>query len=212
MVQDQPKEEVAKEWDFGPESRPLLGKIEFVGEYNVPSHVALVDKNHENDAQKLHKIFVDKWNIKDAGMIITVTGSAKDMKMSPRLKELFRSGLVKAAKDSNAIITTGGTNYGVMMHVGKAMREYSNIGDTSKSIPCIGFASFARFQSEKVQDKFMRHFLDGDIDSNGVEVAKPYQYAKNKDFDKAFAAIDPNHNFFVLATSKSEASTCQEST
>ncbi len=43
--------------------------------------------------------------------------------MEGRKKEIFKTGLVKAAKSTNALILTGGNNIGAMKLVGDAVRE-----------------------------------------------------------------------------------------
>ena len=43
--------------------------------------------------------------------------------MEGRKKETFKKGLISAAKSTNAIILTGGTNTGTMKLVGDAIRE-----------------------------------------------------------------------------------------
>lgn len=52
-----------------------------------------------------------------------VSGGAKNFKMEGRKKETFKKGLISAAKSTNAIILTGGTNTGTMKLVGDAIRE-----------------------------------------------------------------------------------------
>ena len=168
----------------------LIGKINFEADYNLaPSSCILLNRDEETPeqmAKKVVKSMYKNWNIEDPGMIINITGSAKGFKgrLSPKLKTLFRSGLVRAARSSNAIITTGGTNYGVMRHVGKAMREYSTIGDSDKEIPCVGFVSYNKFHSERVQKRLKQH-----LTSQRLERAKKTVEAE---IEAAAAALSPD--------------------
>ena len=52
-----------------------------------------------------------------------VTGGAQNFQLKPSLKEQFRKGLVKAALSTQAWISTGGSNAGVMKHVGEAIKD-----------------------------------------------------------------------------------------
>ena len=70
-------------------------------------------------------------------LVITVTGGAGYFNMNSSVRDDFREGLVEAAKKSDAVILTGGTFSGVMLHTGKALREKA-----TAEIPTIGFTSF----------------------------------------------------------------------
>lgn len=47
------------------------------------------------------------WNLEIPNLVISVTGGAKSFVLKPRLKEVFRRGLIKAAKSTSAWIITG---------------------------------------------------------------------------------------------------------
>ena len=46
------------------------------------------------------KILVNGWHLKTPNLLISVTGGAKNFTMKPRLKEVFRRGLMKAAEST----------------------------------------------------------------------------------------------------------------
>lgn len=56
-------------------------------------------------------------------IIISVTGGAQSFEIDNDTKNAFKKGLIKAAKSTNALIVTGGTNHGVMSLVGEAVSE-----------------------------------------------------------------------------------------
>ena len=50
---------------------------------------------------------LDRWDLEIPNLVISVTGGAKSFVLKPRLKEVFRRGLIKAAKSTSAWIITG---------------------------------------------------------------------------------------------------------
>ena len=48
-----------------------------------------------------------EWNLEIPNLVISVTGGAKSFVLKPRLKEVFRRGLMKAANSTGAWIITG---------------------------------------------------------------------------------------------------------
>lgn len=56
-------------------------------------------------------------------LAISLIGGAKNFRMEGRKKETFKQGLISAAKSTNALILTGGTNTGTMKLVGDAVRQ-----------------------------------------------------------------------------------------
>lgn len=48
-----------------------------------------------------------RWTLEVPNLVISVTGGAKSFVLKPRLKEVFRRGLMKAAKTTGAWIITG---------------------------------------------------------------------------------------------------------
>jgi transient receptor potential cation channel subfamily M protein 2 len=52
-------------------------------------------------------LMLNRWDLEVPNLVISVTGGAKSFVLKPRLKEVFRRGLVKAAKTTGAWIITG---------------------------------------------------------------------------------------------------------
>ena len=50
---------------------------------------------------------LERWDLEIPNLVISVTGGAKSFVLKPRLKEVFRRGLIKAAKSTSAWIITG---------------------------------------------------------------------------------------------------------
>jgi transient receptor potential cation channel subfamily M protein 2 len=74
--------------------------------------------------KKILNLLFACWKLEKPKLVISVTGGAQNFLMKPKLKDVFRKGLVKAAISTNAWISTGGTNAGVMKHVGEAIQKY----------------------------------------------------------------------------------------
>ena len=123
-------------------------------------------------------------------LVITVTGGAGYFNMNSSVRDEFRQGLVEAAKKSDAVILTGGTFSGVMLHTGKALREKA-----TKEIPTIGFTSFDVIKHNTG--------LEENFNERGDALeAYRYMYGKNnlkinKTNEKGLA-LDPNHTHHLI--------------
>ena len=63
--------------------------------------------SHDTDVQVILQLMLERWNLEIPNLVISVTGGAKSFVLKPRLKEVFRRGLIKAAKSTSAWIITG---------------------------------------------------------------------------------------------------------
>ena len=63
-------------------------------------------------AQELLRLLTKQWGVEHPKLLIEVTGGAKNFVMQPKLRRIFRHGIIKAATSTNAWILTGGTNTG----------------------------------------------------------------------------------------------------
>ena len=69
-------------------------------------------------------------------LALSLIGGAKNFRMEGRKKETFKKGLIAAAKSTNALVLTGGTNTGAMKLVGEAIREGQFMVPVSVSVVC----------------------------------------------------------------------------
>ena len=58
------------------------------------------------------KLFHEHWGLELPKLLISVHGGLTNFDLHPKLKRIFRKGLLKAAKTSGAWIITAGTNTG----------------------------------------------------------------------------------------------------
>ncbi|GFR76765.1 transient receptor potential cation channel subfamily M member 2-like [Elysia marginata] len=122
-----------------------FGEIEFVG---YGDHVAkYVRVAVDTKMETMLQLLTQAWNMEKPNLLISVTGGAKNFSMKTRLREVFRRGLMKAALSTGAWIVTGGSNAGVMKHVGEAVRDF---GLTAEGrVMTIGIASWGAVQNKE---------------------------------------------------------------
>ena len=94
-----------------------FGLVDFINEdtgSNKPAkYVRLSD---ETPMSKIQTLLVDYWSIlkpQRPHLALSLIGGAKNFKMEGRKKEIFKNGLISAAKSTNALILTGGNNIGL---------------------------------------------------------------------------------------------------
>ncbi|XP_077970789.1 transient receptor potential cation channel subfamily M member 2-like isoform X2 [Styela clava] len=151
---------------------------------------------HDTDEQDLYDLLNKHWKLNPPNLIISVTGGAKNFALRTRLKEVFRKSLIKAAENTGAWITSGGTHVGVMKHVGKAVKSYATIQQDKKRVVTIGIAPWgAIFGNEKLVNK------NTEQNNNMIQPPKVYDpdMAKlNQNENKQFTTLDYNHSHFIL--------------
>ena len=70
--------------------------------------------SHNTKAEDILRLFTEGWGLELPKLLIEVTGGAKDFVLQPKLKRIFRQGIVNVAVSTNAWIITGGTNTGTL--------------------------------------------------------------------------------------------------
>jgi len=92
------------------------------------------------------------WGLQMPSVIFDVTGGAVDFELRPVFLELFKSSLLKATRNTNSWVVTGGTDKGIMKLVGDALSEVQS-AETTLAIASWGIvhgrSSLTR-QSEKL--------------------------------------------------------------
>ncbi|KAK7880325.1 hypothetical protein WMY93_033041 [Mugilogobius chulae] len=112
------------------------------------------------------------------------TGGAKNFYLRARLKSMFHRGLIKVAQTTGAWILTGGTNTGVMKHVGQAVRDHALSSSVNGQIVAIGVATWGTLHNRHTlvnpQGCFPAHY-DADVEGQG-----------------RLCCLDHNHTHFLL--------------
>ena len=128
----------------------------------------------------------DGWGLEPPSVVISVTGAAASLKVTPKLEQIFRRGLRKAAAITRAWIITGGTKSGVMELVGKTVRE------ADVQVPCIGIAPWGAvkgFESLEAKHAKVANY-DRVLGLAGGGEAAPPTVGKLR--------LDPYHSHFIL--------------
>ncbi|NIG60614.1 transient receptor potential cation channel subfamily M member 2 [Pontoporia blainvillei] len=125
------------------------------------------------------------WGLDVPNLLISVTGGAKDFNMKPRLKSVFRRGLVKVAQTTGAWIITGGSHTGVMKQVGEAVRVFSLSGSHNEGeVVTIGIATWGTLHKRES----LIHPAGG----------FPAEYIMDEDGQGHLTCLDSNHSHFIL--------------
>lgn len=86
-----------------------------------------------------------KWKIEAPQLLLSVTGGAKKFSIDDEVQTAFKNDLIKVAKATNALIISGGTNYGVMRLIGDAVIDNLHTGNV------LGIATWSAIaQKEKL--------------------------------------------------------------
>ena len=74
----------------------------------------------KDNGETFWDVAINEWKLEKPRMIISVIGSATSLKLSPKIREKFGRGLVRAILSSNAWVITSGVNVGIAKEVGDA--------------------------------------------------------------------------------------------
>ncbi|KAM4796298.1 transient receptor potential cation channel subfamily M member 2-like [Rhinophrynus dorsalis] len=157
------------------------GDLTFTGTTRTwAKYVRASDNTHP---RLLFDLMTQQWDLSVPNLLISVTGGAKNFSISPRLKNEFSRGLVRAAQSTGAWIITGGTHAGVMKHVGEAVRDFSG-GQANSDIVLIGIATWGIVHNRKL-------LLS---EAGGA----PALYQMDEGSQGALCCLDNNHTHFIL--------------
>ncbi|XP_020927162.1 transient receptor potential cation channel subfamily M member 2 isoform X2 [Sus scrofa] len=133
----------------------------------------------------IYHLMTQHWGLDVPNLLISVTGGAKDFHMKPRLKSIFRRGLVKVAQTTGAWIITGGSHTGVMKQVGEAVRGFSLSSSYSEGeVVTIGIATWGTV-----------HNRESLIHPTG---GFPAEYVMDEEGQGHLTCLDSNHSHFIL--------------
>uniref|UniRef100_A0A8C6YRI5 Transient receptor potential cation channel subfamily M member 2 n=1 Tax=Nothoprocta perdicaria TaxID=30464 RepID=A0A8C6YRI5_NOTPE len=133
----------------------------------------------------IYHLMTQHWGLDAPNLLISVTGGAKNFIMKPRLKNIFRQGLVKVAQTTGAWIITGGSHTGVMKQVGEAVRDFilsSNYKENE--IVTIGIATWGTIYNRDTLICPMGGF--------------PAEYVLDEENQGTLSCLDSNHSHFIL--------------
>lgn len=123
----------------------------------------------DQDANNLFRLLDEGWQLKRPTVLLSVTGSARNLSLEPRLEQRLCVGLQRVASCSGGWVISGGTDSGVMALVGRALRErlldgrqFGEEGRQLERAPVIGIAPWgAVHMREKLYSKKLQAKLKG---------------------------------------------------
>ncbi|XP_048811178.1 transient receptor potential cation channel subfamily M member 2 isoform X1 [Lagopus muta] len=178
---------LGKEWDPSRHIQEMptdaFGDIRFTGLGQKTGKYVRVSS--DTPPRVIYHLMTQHWGLDAPNLLISVTGGAKNFVMKPRLKNIFRQGLVKVAQTTGAWIITGGSHTGVMKQVGEAVRD-SVLSCSYKEgdIVTIGIATWGTVYNRESLICPMGGF--------------PAEYVLDEENQGSLSCLDSNHSHFIL--------------
>uniref|UniRef100_A0A8C6NBL5 Transient receptor potential cation channel subfamily M member 2 n=1 Tax=Melopsittacus undulatus TaxID=13146 RepID=A0A8C6NBL5_MELUD len=178
---------LGKEWDPRTHIREMptdaFGDIHFRGLGQKMGKYVRVSS--DTPPWVIYHLMTHHWGLDAPNLLISVTGGAKNFIMKPRLKNIFRQGLVKVAQTTGAWIITGGSHAGVMKQVGEAVRDFTlSCGHKDSEIVTIGIATWGTVYNRESLICPMGGF--------------PAEYVLDEENQGSLSCLDSNHSHFIL--------------
>uniref|UniRef100_A0A8B9CL03 Transient receptor potential cation channel subfamily M member 2 n=1 Tax=Anser brachyrhynchus TaxID=132585 RepID=A0A8B9CL03_9AVES len=178
---------LGKEWDPSRHIQEMptdaFGDIHFAGLGQKMGKYVRVSS--DTPPRVIYHLMTQHWGLDAPNLLISVTGGAKNFIMKPRLKNIFRQGLVKVAQTTGAWIITGGSHAGVMKQVGEAVRDFIlNCSYKEAEIVTIGIATWGTVYNRDSLICPMGGF--------------PAEYILDEENQGSLSCLDSNHSHFIL--------------
>ncbi|KAK6748789.1 hypothetical protein RB195_001426 [Necator americanus] len=87
------------------------------------SRAQFIRASFDTDPAALSHLLHNVWNLPPPKLVITIHGGLTNFELQPKLARIFRKGILKAARSTDAWIITSGLNSGVVPHVASALEE-----------------------------------------------------------------------------------------
>ncbi|XP_033756465.1 transient receptor potential cation channel subfamily M member-like 2 isoform X1 [Pecten maximus] len=154
-----------------------FGKISFVnvdamGGQKPAKYVRLAP---EDSIDHLIELMEVHWKInqpKLPNLVISVVGGAKNCKLDGHIREKFSTGLIKAAKTTDAWLITSGFNMGVMKYVGMAVKDGQsftwNNDRMAHVLRCIGIAPWGYVNHRKVLESDSQGLYNAEYKTSNI--------------------------------------------
>ncbi|XP_014725883.1 PREDICTED: transient receptor potential cation channel subfamily M member 2 isoform X4 [Sturnus vulgaris] len=178
---------LGKEWDPSRHIQEMptdaFGDIRFTGLGQKTGKYVRVSS--DTPPRVIYHLMTQHWGLDAPNLLISVTGGAKNFVMKPRLKNIFRQGLVKVAQTTGAWIITGGSHAGVMKQVGEAVRDFIlSCSHKEGEIVTIGIATWGTVYNRESLVCPMGGF--------------PAEYVLDEENQGSLSCLDSNHSHFIL--------------
>ncbi|KAM6904750.1 transient receptor potential cation channel subfamily M member 4a [Xenentodon cancila] len=160
-----------------------FGELEFAGTGRRYSHFLRL--SCDTSPEIVYTLMTTHWGLPSPNLVVSVVGGEGLEKIKPWVRDILRSGLVRAAQSTGAWILMGGLSEGVSRCVGEAVRDHSAAAPalSQKKVIAVGLAPWGLVHN--------RHQL---VNPQGSFPAR--YYVKNTSRDSYF--LDNNCQAFLL--------------
>ncbi|XP_061568851.1 transient receptor potential cation channel subfamily M member 4a [Cololabis saira] len=117
-----------------------FGELEFAGAGRRHSHFLRL--SCDTPPQIVFTLMTAHWGLPSPNLVVSVVGGDGHEKLKPWVRDVLRSGLVRAAQSTGAWILMGGLREGVSRCVGEAVRDHSAAAPAlcQKKVIAVGLA------------------------------------------------------------------------
>ena len=204
------KESLKKKWGSAIRQLPTnaAGKINFIQEDGVKRVSDFIRISDTTSMKVVADLFRKHWSLytPPPSLVISIIGGAKNLKMDSKVKETVKSGLVMAAKSTNAWLLTGAFNMGVMKLVGDAVAEWQGVqfddnGQPREAVRCIGIApwGYVRNREKLTIDVPEGNGENRSANNSGKRVGGVFDYEASSTIEhNQCPSLNPHHTHFLL--------------
>ncbi|KAL8568792.1 hypothetical protein ACOMHN_000075 [Nucella lapillus] len=157
------------------------GTIEFQGAPHPSKAQYIRLSSLDARPETIVQLMTKSWGLDLPKLLITVHGGLLNFELQPKLKRVFRKGLLKAARTTGAWIITNGTNTGVTKHVGDAISDRTT--KAKNKVVAVGIAPWGIVERKE--------------DLIGHDAVVPYHCVSSTKINSS--VLNSNHSYFLLA-------------
>ncbi|KAG9267415.1 transient receptor potential cation channel subfamily M member 4-like [Astyanax mexicanus] len=117
-----------------------FGEVEFGGVSK--RHSNFLRLSSDTPPATAYTILTSNWGLPKPNLVLSVVGGVGRSKVKPKLREVLRQGLVRAAQSTGAWILSGGLREGIDRCLGEAVRDHTTAAssDSLTKVVAIGVA------------------------------------------------------------------------
>ncbi|XP_059155361.1 transient receptor potential cation channel subfamily M member 1-like [Physella acuta] len=157
-----------------------FGTIEFQGGPHPSKAQYIRLSSLDTRQENVLALLLKHWGLDLPKLLITVHGGILNFDLQPKLKRVFRKGLLKAARTTGAWIVTNGTNTGVTKHVGDAISDRTT--KARNKVVAIGITPWGIVENKEALV--------------GKDKVVPYHCVSSAKTNSS--VLNSNHSYFVL--------------
>ncbi|XP_078457755.1 transient receptor potential cation channel subfamily M member 5 isoform X1 [Lampetra planeri] len=150
--------------------------------------------SYKTSADLLYNVLTRIWGLRTPNLVMSVVGGEANFQLKPWVRDVLRTGLMRAVQSTGAWLITGGLLTGVMRHIGEAVSEHSMARTPAEhKVVAIGIVPWGQLAGRKAL-----------LNKRGLR--KEYTVPG---WERPLLPLDKNHSHFLLVD---DGSTGQRST